>query len=61
MRAIIETEPQATLDYVSVTDAQTWVECTTTSETALASVAVRFGTTRLIDNTLLYRQEIASG
>jgi len=61
MRAIIETEPQATLDYVSVTDAQTLVECTTTSETALASVAVRFGTTRLIDNTLLHRQEIASG
>jgi len=53
MRAIIDTEPLAELDYVSVADPQTLVECTMVSTVAMASVAVHFGSTRLIDNFIL--------
>lgn len=61
MRAMIATEPLVELDYVSVADPQTLDECTTVSAAALASVAVRLGTTRLIDNTILKGEDVASG
>lgn len=54
MRATLATEPSASLDYASVADAQTLREAAgTIVDPVLASVAVRFGATRLIDNIRL--------
>jgi pantoate--beta-alanine ligase len=53
MRAIVETEPLAKLDYVSVADPKTLVECTAVNTVAMASIAAHFGPTRLIDNFVL--------
>ena len=53
MHAMIAEEPLAEVDYVSVADAQTLEEINTIEAPALASLAVRFGSTRLIDNTIL--------
>ena len=50
MREIIEAEPLAALDYVSITDPQTLDELDVVAGPALALVAVRIGKTRLIDN-----------
>jgi pantothenate synthetase len=41
------------VDYVSVADGTTLAELVTVDGPALASVAVRFGATRLIDNEVL--------
>jgi pantoate--beta-alanine ligase len=46
-------EPLADVDYVSVADATTLAELDRVDGAALLSLAVRFGTTRLIDNELL--------
>ncbi|WP_372786145.1 pantoate--beta-alanine ligase [Phenylobacterium sp.] len=53
MRAVIAAEPQMRIDYVSVADAQTLRELAAVQGQALASMAVRLGTTRLIDNLVL--------
>ena len=55
MRAVIETEPLARTEYVSVADAETLAELrTAASEKAvLFSLAVRIGKTRLIDNIIV--------
>jgi pantoate--beta-alanine ligase len=50
MRAVLEDEPLAEPDYVSVADGPTLAELDRLDGPALLSVAVRFGTTRLIDN-----------
>jgi pantoate--beta-alanine ligase len=50
MRAQLSEEPLATVDYVSVADAETLRELDRVDGPALASLAVRFGGTRLIDN-----------
>ena len=50
MRALIESEPLARIDYVSIADAATLEELDQISGPALASLAVRIGETRLIDN-----------
>ena len=50
MRSTVATEPLATPDYVSVANASTLEELTTIDGPALLSTAVRFGSTRLIDN-----------
>jgi pantoate--beta-alanine ligase len=50
MQATLEAEPLARTDYVSVADAVTLVELDRVDGPALLSLAVRFGTTRLIDN-----------
>jgi pantoate--beta-alanine ligase len=54
MRAIIEAEPLAKLDYVSAADAVTLQETTAIDEAhgLLLSMAVRVGKPRLIDNFL---------
>lgn len=52
-RSVIETEPQVSVDYVSVADPDTLRELTDVETRALASTAVRLGATRLIDNILL--------
>jgi len=50
MTATLATEPLAVAEYVSVADAATLTELDRIGGPALASLAVRFGTTRLIDN-----------
>ena len=49
----LTTEPLADVDYVSVADGTTLTELDRVDGPALLSLAVRFGTTRLIDNELL--------
>ena len=54
--AMVETltaEPLVDVEYVSIADAMTLEELTTVDRPALASLAVRLGTTRLIDNEIL--------
>jgi len=53
MRALIAKQPLADIDYVSIADPGTLDELDVVDRDALVSLAVRFGTTRLIDNTLL--------
>jgi pantoate--beta-alanine ligase len=50
MRSVIDAEPLATPDYVSVADGVTLRELDRIERPALLSLAVRFGSTRLIDN-----------
>jgi pantoate--beta-alanine ligase len=51
--ALIAAEPLADIDYVSVADAESLDELARIDRAALVSLAVRFGSTRLIDNTTL--------
>ncbi len=53
MKALIDKEPLARVDYVSVADARTLDELRTIDRTTLASLAVWIGKTRLIDNMSL--------
>ena len=54
VRATIESEPRARLDYVSVTDAETLESIERIDERpTLIAVAAYIGKTRLIDNTIL--------
>ncbi len=53
MTSLISQEPLAKIEYVSIADAQTLEELSKIDRPALASLAVRFGKTRLIDNMLL--------
>ncbi len=55
MRALIQQQPLAKVDYVSVANAETLAELDTVSAPALVSLAVRIGKTRLIDNVVLER------
>jgi len=53
MTSLIQKEPLAQIDYVSIADANTLEELEAIDCPALASLAVRIGKTRLIDNALL--------
>jgi len=53
MTSLISKEPLAKIEYVSIADAKTLEELTEINKPALASLAVRIGKTRLIDNMLL--------
>lgn len=53
MAEVITSAPGARLDYARVVDAETLDPLTTLDRTALAALAVYFGSTRLIDNTFL--------
>jgi pantoate--beta-alanine ligase len=53
LRARVEGTPGARLDYATVVDYDTLQRVDRVSGTALAALAVYFGTTRLIDNVLL--------
>jgi len=53
MKEILQAEPLALPDYVSVADLDTLQELEQIDGRALVSLAVRFGATRLIDNTVL--------
>ena len=50
MRAELDREPLAAVEYVSIADGSTLAELNAVHGPALASLVVRFGTTRLIDN-----------
>jgi len=50
---LISQEPLANIDYVSISDTQTLQELSQIEGTALVSMAVRIGNTRLIDNITL--------
>jgi pantoate--beta-alanine ligase len=53
LRDLIANESLAAIDYISVADPATLEELATIDSAALVSLAVRFGSTRLIDNTSL--------
>jgi pantoate--beta-alanine ligase len=53
MRDVLASEPLAKVDYVSVADAETLAELETIDRAAMVSLAVRIGSTRLIDNVTL--------
>ncbi len=51
--SVIRHQPLAEIDYVSVADPETLLELDGIVDSALVSMAVRFGKTRLIDNVVL--------
>jgi pantoate--beta-alanine ligase len=53
MTRLIQKEPLARIDYVSIAHAETLDELARVTPPALISLAVKIGTTRLIDNILL--------
>lgn len=53
MRAVLNQEPRANVEYVSAADPLTLQELDEIKNGVLLSMAVRFGTTRLIDNILI--------
>ncbi len=53
MLALLEVEPSASVEYVSVADAETLAELDSADRTALVSMAVHIGKVRLIDNVVL--------
>ena len=53
MREVIDSEPSAIIDYVSVADPESLEELDRIQGPALVSMAVRIGRTRLIDNVAL--------
>jgi len=50
MRAVLASEPLARVEYVSVADGETLAELESVDRAAMVSLAVRIGSTRLIDN-----------
>jgi pantoate--beta-alanine ligase len=55
MTSLIQKEPLANIDYISISDTATLAELKTIGKSALVSMAVRFGNTRLIDNIILWQ------
>ena len=53
MTALIQKQPLAAIDYISIADAETLDELDTVKPPALVSIAVKIGSTRLIDNVVL--------
>ena len=53
MKDLIQKQPLADINYISIADAETLEELDTVKPPALVSMAVRIGGTRLIDNVVL--------
>jgi pantoate--beta-alanine ligase len=53
MITLIQKEPLANIDYISINDTETLAVLITIKKSALVSMVVRFGNTRLIDNIIL--------
>jgi len=53
MTDLIQKEPLANIDYISISNTETLAELKIINKSALVSMAVRFGNTRLIDNIIL--------
>lgn len=51
--AFIESQPDATIDYITIADPETLDALEIITEPALMAMAVKIGSTRLIDNTIL--------
>ena len=60
-RSVLEKEPLARVDYVSVNDAETFEKVDTVADRpALISLAAYIGKTRLIDNAILRKDQQAA-
>ena len=57
MREVLRAEPLADTDYVELVDAETLESITRLRGKCLALLAVKIGTTRLIDNLLIEEQD----
>jgi pantoate--beta-alanine ligase len=57
MRAVLDTEPLADTEYVAVVDALTMQPVDTIDRDVLVPIAVRIGSTRLIDNFSFHMQD----
>ncbi len=55
MLSLLGAEPRASVEYVSIADAETLAELDSVDRPALVSLAVRIGKVRLIDNVILGR------
>ena len=53
MTELIKQQPLASIDYISIADAETLDELETVAPPAVISLAVKVGQTRLIDNIVL--------
>lgn len=53
MTSLIKKEPLANIEYISIADAETLEELDTIKASAVISMVVRFGKTRLLDNIIL--------
>jgi pantoate--beta-alanine ligase len=53
MMELVQKEPLAVIDYISIADEQTLEELDTIQDKALVSMVVKFGNTRLLDNIRL--------
>ena len=53
MTSLIKSEPLANIEYISVADTDSLAELGEIDRSALVSIAVRIGKTRLIDNITL--------
>ena len=53
MESLINSEPLAKIEYISIADTQTLTELSTLARQSLVSMAVRIGKTRLIDNMII--------
>jgi len=53
MKALIQKQPLAEIDYISIADNETLEELDTVTPPALVSLAVKFGRTRLLDNVVV--------
>jgi len=53
MTTLIQKQPLANIDYISIADAETLDELDSVKSPALVLLAVRIGKTRLIDNIVL--------
>jgi pantoate--beta-alanine ligase len=53
MTALIQKQPLAQIEYIDVADTETLAELKTIKSSALISMVVRFGHTRLLDNIIL--------
>ena len=53
MTALIQQQPLAQIEYIDVADTETLAELKTIKTSALISMVVRFGNTRLLDNIIL--------
>ncbi len=56
MRKLIETESSGKIDYIEAVDAETLDAPQLGKRDTLVALAVYFGNTRLIDNTILKKQ-----
>ena len=57
-RELILAEPAADIDYLELRDSASLAPVDLVSDTTLLALAVKIGTTRLIDNTVLGEKEI---